>query len=392
MYRDIVEFSSRVVEVAYRDGSLEWNEDRGCWRGFRELREGRWVIRSWPCGVEERLPGPAGRLPRGVQYSGSWRGAVIDPAEAASRLWSVLEGFGLDGCNGELVASIGCYTRRVVHPGGEARHEYCLVDLLLGVVHEGVSVSERLGAVTLGELLTAPRLLEGMCEKARLASRSLRSLSPMEAGRWSVVLVGSAAASLIHELAHLLEGDARHLPLGARIAPENFRLRDEPSRSSSPYNHVFDDEGVVAASRTLVAMGEVRGYLGVSWRGAGEPGSARGLFHPPKAMHTVLVLDPGDWRDREIVEETRRGVLIETVHEAHVDEHGVITLVPELAWRIERGEITSALRVTRVRLRVSRELTSIDALGRRLWPRLSTEKSHVQVEYAPSIRLEAYVD
>ncbi len=392
MYRDVVEFSSRVAEVAYRDGSLEWNVDSGCWRGVRELRDGRWVIRSWPCSTGERLPEPAGRLPRGVQYAGAWRGAVLDVEEAASRLWGLLEGLSLGGCSAELVASIGCYARRIVHPSGEARHEYCLVDLLLGVVYGGVSVSDRLGAVSLGELLAAPRLLEGMCEKARLASRSLRSISPMEAGRWSVVLVGSAAASLIHELAHLLEGDARHLPLGARIAPEDFRLRDEPGRSGSPYSHVFDDEGVVAASRTLVAMGEVRGYLGVSWRGVGEPGSARGLFHPPKAMHTVLVLDPGDWRDGEIIEETRRGVLVETLHEAHVDEHGVITLVPELAWRIEHGEIVSALRVTRIRLRVSKELASIDALGRRLWPRLSTEKNHVQVEYAPSIRLEAYVD
>ncbi len=392
-YRDVVRLETRIVEAAYRDGSIEVNTDEGCWEGFR-VYDGVWRIRSWRCGQRGPLPEPSRGegLKDAVLYTGLYRSGVepLEPGEAERVAREAGEAGG--GCVTEVVVESVCMRRVVRHYEGEAVHEHCLLEASISVAGGGVGISDRV-PLTPAEARLLPRLVGVMCEKLKAAKRSFQRLSPLEAGRWSVILAGTAAGALIHEVAHALEGDwGPRLPKGAQIAPEEFNLVDEPGYSSAPYHHVFDDEGVVAVSRRLVTLGSVSEYLGVRWRGVGSPGSARGLFHPPKAMHTVLRLEPGDWRDGEIVEETRRGILVETVYEATLDEDGVITLKPELAWLVERGEVRGFIRVGRIRLRLARDLKTLDALGRRLWPRLSTEKGYYQVELAPSIRLQAYAD
>ncbi len=397
VYRDTVRLSARSVEAAYRGGSVEVNVDEGCWEGVRVYEKGSWRIRSAPCGRLGALPSPSRGegLADAVLYTGVYESGPSLPSPEELERVALEAGRAAEdaGCTGEAVIVALEGERRIRHYEGEAVHRYRVLDVTLAAVYRGVTVSDRLGVSDARELTLLPRIAASMCEKARLAARRLEALSPMESGRWSLILAGSAAGALIHEVAHLLAGDrGPRLQLGARIAPEEFNLRDEPGYAAAPYSQVFDDEGVVAAARRLVSLGEVSGYLGVRWRGVGRPGSARGLFTPPLAMHTVLILSPGDWREREIVEETRRGVLVETVAAAWVDESGVITMIPELAWLVKNGEVVAALRFSRVRLRVARELPSIDALGRRLWPRLGEEKKMLQTELAPTIRLNAYID
>ena len=397
VYRDLVRLSVRSVEVAYRAGRLEVNVDEGCWEGVRVYEKGSWRIRSAPCGRLGGKQGPARGegLAEAVLYTGVYESGprLPGPDELEKLVERVGGAVEEAGCTGEAIVVGLEGERRITHYEGDAIHRFRVIDVTLAAVHRGTVVSDRLGVTDARELTVLPRLAASMCEKARLAARRLEALSPMESGRWSVILAGSAAGALIHELAHLLAGDrGPRLQLGARIAPEEFNLRDEPGLRTAPYSHVFDDEGVVAAARRLVSLGEVSGYLGVRWRGVGRPGSARGLFTPPAAMHTVLVLSPGDWREGEIVEETRRGVIVETVAAAWVDETGVVTIIPELAWLVRNGEVVASLRFSRLRLRVARELQTIDALGRRLWPRLGEEKKMLQTELAPTIRLNAYID
>ncbi len=396
-YVDIVHYRHVVYEAAYRAGSVELNVDEGCWEGFRVYKSGSWRIRSAPCGKLRSKPRPSrgDGLRDAVLYAGVYEHRPI--RLEADELLGAVEASGAScsetGCTCEAILEYVEGERRIEHYEGEAIHRFSYLAATLGAVAGAATVSDTLPVSSEAELRLLPRIARVLCEKARMAARGLKRLSPMESGRWSVVLVGTAAAVLAHELAHLLAGDrGPRLPLGARIAPEELSMRDEPGYAQAPYHHVFDDEAVVAARRSLVALGEVRGYLGVRWRGVGEPGSARGLFQPPIAMHTVLVLEAGDWRDSEIVEETRRGVLVETVAEAWVDENGVITMIPELAWLVEGGEVVGALRFSRLRLRAQRELATIDALGRRLWARFAREKGQPLVELAPSIRLQAYVD
>ncbi|AEM38150.1 hypothetical protein Pyrfu_0278 [Pyrolobus fumarii 1A] len=392
-YRDRVYLRTRVAEAAYRLGSVELNVSEDCWEAVR-VYDGAWRIRSWRCDskpLKEPTPRGKGELKEAVLFTGRVEGAKIqlDPLE----LEAVIEEAGRSAkCPTEIVASLVCFEKRINHADGAAEYTHCYIDVIISIAYGRLSVSDRIATTDAQSLRLLPHIVERMCEKATLASKSLKSISPMDAGRWSVILAGSAAGSLIHEIGHALEGDwGARLPTGAQIAPESFSLRDEPYNTLAPYNHPFDDEAVVAASRTLVHMGVVKEHLGTRWSASGKPGSARGLFHPPKALHAVLVLSTGDWREQEIIEETRRGVLVETVHSAFLDNN-VVTIIPELAWLVDHGEIVSAIRLNRIRLRLGKELMTIDALGRQLWTRFTTEKGHPQVELAPTIRLQAYVD
>ncbi len=392
-YRDIVRLETRVVEAAFREGSVELNVDESCWEGFRVYNDYAWRIRSWRCGAAKTPePSGGGNLKDAILYTGFYESGVgeLEPEEV-ERI-AVEAGEAAGNCTTEVIVENVCIRRSIVHYEGEAVHKHCLLEANISVTGGGVSISDRV-ALAPQEARLLPRLVENMCEKLRAAQRSFQRLSPLDTGRWSIILAGTAAGALVHEVSHALEGDwGPRLPRNLVIAPEEFNMLDEPGYKGAPYHHVFDDEGVVAIARRLITLGRVNDYLGVRWRGVGAPGSARGLFHPPKAMHTVLRVEPGDWRDSEIVEETRRGILVETVYEALLDTDGVIEVKPELAWLVDHGEVRGFIRVSRIRLRIARDMKSIDALGRRLWPRLSTEKGYYQLELAPTIRLQAYVD
>lgn len=101
---------------------------------------------------------------------------------------------------------------------------------------------------------------------------------------------------------------------------------------------------------------------------------------------------PGDWKFRELLEETRRGIMVSRIVEAFVDENRLITLIPEDGWLVERGNIVTPLRFSRIRIRVPHETRTIDARTRDTWLRVSSEKSSIMAEASPAIRITGFVD
>ena len=414
LYMDRIVYRERVWEAAWRRGSFEFNESSGGARGVRIATPRGWIVVSGPRTAEwreleekaERLAGSARGKPR-LAEARLFRGRSLlakppsNPEEDLLTL--ILRAGGLleeKGLSGEVVAMLVDSSRTIEHPEGEARERSIYTELY--VYAELQDGSRRAVGSASTAWLGGPgelkgRELEELVERA--ARRAVytfkaRALTPFEAGRHEVILGSEAAAAFFHELTHLLEADQpEHLRPGTRVSNLSITLRDDPFTPGSPASRLFDDQAVTTSRRVLVEDGVVVGLLHTRDTAAlipGRPGSARGLFHAPKAMHTNLIVSPGDWSEKEMVEETRKGILIDGVVSAEFSS-GTVRIVPEEAWRIEKGEVKHPLRVAEVKLPLVKSLVTLTAMGKKLRRRHSYEKKHVTVEATPWVKLQAYV-
>jgi len=397
-YMDTVSYTIHVVDAAWRLGSVEVNSYRYGSIAQR-VYNGAWIITSAPR-VEElgeltvHTPVYRGRgcLAEARMYHGraciGGEGGVEDVVRLVERV--VGEG------DVELVASMYHVRRAIRWPrGGEAVEDkrFTVVTLAAAAGRGAVSASVGfLGAPRSEHVVALRRIVEELKYRASLQAKA-GMLNPLASGRWDVILTRDASAALLHEIGHCLQAsNPSKLPRGARLH-EELTIIDDPFYPGSPAARLFDDEGVEARRKTLVEDGVVREWLETretACRTGGRPGNAVGLFHRPFPGWSTLVMKQGDWREDEVLEETRRGIMVDSVAEAWLDDKGVITIVPESAWYVERGSLTP-LRVSRVRVRL-RDLSSIDAIGRRRWLRVGLEKGYVVAEAAPTVRLKAYVD
>ncbi len=396
-YRDTVFQSVHVIDAAWRLGSVEVSSYRYSSLAQR-LYNGAWIIMSAP-GLEElgelAVHTPVyhggGCLAEAPLYQGHARLGREGGVEDVVRLVESVVGEG----DVELVASLYHVKRGIRRRGGDAVEEKYFTVVDAAVAGPGGAVSARvgfLGSPGPEHSVALRMIIRELKHRASMAAKAAR-LNPLASGKWDVILSRDAASTLLHEIGHSLQASSTtKLPLGARIH-EELSILDDPFYPGSPASRFFDDEGVEARRKTLVEDGVVREWLETretACRTRGRPGNAIGLFHRPFPGWTTLCMSAGDWREDEILEETRRGIMVDSVAEAWIDEKRVITMIPETAWYVERGS-TVPLRVSRIRIRM-RDLRSIDALGRRRWLRVSMEKGYVTAEAAPTIRLKAYVD
>ncbi|MET1102021.1 MAG: metallopeptidase TldD-related protein [Pyrodictiaceae archaeon] len=402
-YRDKVSLYVEVVEASLRPGSIEVNADRREYRGERVYRGG-WLIYSSPPPLSlstRSLPSPPrgyskglaeARLFHGRSFIGEYRRVSGEEvAEIASGLASMVT-----KCDPEIVVTFVHEVRSIHHEEGSAIEDKNYTDIIMAVNCHGYALSERIGLLgtpTKSHINLLSRVIGELEEGSLIYARYAKALSPMERGRWQVILRRSAAAALLHEIGHCLEATRCRLTPGTRIH-NTLKIYDDPFYYQSPAQRAFDDEAVASFRRTLVEDGVVVDLLHTRETAAiagSRPGNAQGLFHRPIPGHSTLVMGAGDWGDREIIEETKRGILVNQVLEATVDPTGLITIYPEDAWLVERGEVRGALRVTRIRLFV-KTLATIDAISKTHWLRVSSEKGNLVAEASPSIRLQAYID
>ena len=409
-YQDRVSYYVEVAEIALRPGSVETNRYRSEYYGARYYEKGVWYISSSSTGLRLAWKGPlrtAWRprpLSKGLAEApmfqgntrlGEYRELDEDTVREYVETIGSLEG---DGCRLESVATFVHESRSITHPQGIAREEKNYTDVLVAAKCGKASLSARigfLGSLDSQRLRSIASITENLVYDT-MAYRGARSLSPMATGKWHVILSGDAAGALLHELGHLLEaGTPGSLSRGEIIGPRQLSIVDDPFYYDSPAQRFFDDEGVEARRKALVDEGIVVGRLNTRETAAetGErPGDSHGLFHRPVPGHTTLVMAPGDWKFRELLEETRRGIMVSRIVKAFVDENRLITLIPEDGWLVERGNIVTPLRFSRIRIRVPHETRTIDARTRDTWLRVSSEKSSIMAEASPAIRITGFVD
>jgi TldD protein len=114
----------------------------------------------------------------------------------------------------------------------------------------------------------------------------------------------------------------------------------------------YDDEGVPAKKQYLVKDGIFTGY-----QSSRETAAQIGLNESSAGMRAVkpidlpiirmnnIYLEPGDWKAKEIIEDTKDGVLMRTTTLWSVDQMRLnFQFGCEIGWIIKNGELTKVIR------------------------------------------------
>mgnify|MGYP000707541403 CR=1 FL=1 len=219
-----------------------------------------------------------------------------------------------------------------------------------------------------------------------------RKLNPAYLGKWPVVLTGNAAPVFYHELIHLLQGDE---PVKLRIGTMLYRELNivEDPFYPGPLQRFFDDELYPAWRRRLVEKGVVVDYLHTrtTLTPGSKPGNARGLFTRSKPLHHQLIVGKGDWNFDEMLEESKRCIIVRNIVEAHLSGD-YIRIIPEEAWVYEKKrDSTTPVKIYEIAVPLSKLGEVIVGLGRTLHERASFEKNHLVYEVAPDTLIEARI-
>lgn len=320
-----------------------------------------------------------------------------DPVEMLKSASSVCQELTDASC--EVILNVREIERNIDRFGDVASERKVIIEVITGVVIRTPRVSSAsahmsfVGDLSLLRESQIENLIKSCYERAKAMAKS-KPLNPLAAGKADVILKPDLAAALFHEVSHLLEGDAiNHLRIGTQIGPPELDIIDDPRYVSAASIRLFDDEGVVTHRRTLVESGvvvDLHHTRSTAHILGSTPGSAHGLFHIPRPFHTVLIVKPGDWKDDEIVEETKRGFIAEGLMEAST-QGTYIRIVPESVWYVEGGELKEPVRISAIKIPLTK-IKTISAMSRSLGTRIAYEKGHLVSEIAPTIRLQAYIE
>lgn len=416
IYIDRVRYQEVVTQIAYRDGSIEINNLTANVLGARVNKSGCWYIVSRQ-GIDANLSdlekralslardGVCGDFSEAELFKGSVEiGKEFPSEEEVVKLITELcqEIKASYNVKCEVVVGMHHRMRTISREGGDdAKESKKFVDIEIGLI----------GTTTYGQNIFASSHSAFVAWSANSIARNIdslfrdtisrigksikvKALKPYEVGKSQIILGNEAAAALIHEISHMLNPLYPHSIriVGSKLFPDEFSLYDEPNTHDTPAIRFFDDEGVATRKRVLVENGVIRDLHHTRTTAksfSSEPGSAHGLFTNPVPFHTTLVLASGDWGEREMVEETKRGFLIDGISIAMLEE-GYIRIVPQTSFLIENGEMVESIKIREVRVPLQ-ALKTINAISKNPRARVSEEKGWIVSEIAPQIRLEGFV-
>ncbi len=421
-YADAIIYEVEQYEQAFRGGSIESNEARSIVYGVRVIVEGRMGIASSTAPNEDRLVRSAikaaslGMRVRGLAGGRMARGSYKFPeaqsitdnfyeeipdyivsftSEVEERLSEVVK-------YTEVIVTASKVRRFIVSSEGtNAYEEKPIVDFVASTLVRG---SREVSSIAVGGtggleviLSYSPKKLANQLARRSSSGVIAKRLNPVYRGfSFPVIFNGKAAAALIHEaVGHPLEADTaiergRPIRVGVKMASRDLTVIDDPLIPGGYGSYFFDDEGVVARRKTLVEDGVIVNLIHNRWSahiyGVEPLGNGRGLFYPPKALMSNIKVKPRDWKLQEMIEETRLGFLVNDAVRAELI-NGFISLIPEDAWLIERGEVKEPVNLREVRLSTFKALNKIDAVGRAVDSRFTVEKGQPIGEYSPPIRI-----
>jgi predicted Zn-dependent protease len=408
--RDTVITRESVEEAFISGDSTSFNSLRAEVLGCRKLVGGCWAVRSCQgCSELPRLCEEAESLARTLNparcpvpedfevefYSGRVNlGAPVDLENLVRPLVELCGEYSTSGYEVTAILRVRKLLREIRgEASGEATEGREVIEISVGVKYgaERPSYGSSDYVVLAGVGKEVEKVVENLL---RLARDRARRLGIAEVGRAEVILIREAAPALFHEVSHLLQGDLGTPLLGRGIFDhEKIYVYDSPGDVAKPSVRFFDDEGVVTRRRWLVEGGAVvdlHHTIRTAYVAKSSPGSAHGLFHRPRPLHTSLVVGGGDWREEELVEETKKGLLIDGIAAAFLEE-GVIRIVPQVAYRIEGGEVREPVVVRAVKIPLARPIRVL-GLGRGEYLRFSYEDFAFTTEAAPPLKIEAYIE
>ena len=249
-------------------------------------------------------------------------------------------------------------------------------------------VAERAGVLQTGQaVLGGLQGYELLCDSRPMAAAraaAARALAKFDApkaqaGEMPVVISSAAGGTLIHEaIGHSLEADlvlegtspAYQGKLGARVAPENITVIDDPSLPCARGSFGFDDEGVPARPTVLVRDGILVDYLydRVTAFKDSRPSNGHGRresFHcRPIPRMSNLYIAPGGDDPAEILRGLKAGLFVTRMGGGQVNTAtGEFVFEVEEGYRVEDGVIRHLVRDANLMGVGSEVLRAIDRVG-----------------------------
>ncbi|MCS7109496.1 MAG: TldD/PmbA family protein [Candidatus Micrarchaeota archaeon] len=158
--------------------------------------------------------------------------------------------------------------------------------------------------------------------------------------------------------------------IGTRIGSDIVNVADDPTISDSFGYYLYDDEGVRARRKMLIKNGIINEFLHNRQTAAKfkmkSNGSARASqfnLEPIIRMSNTVVL-PGDWKEDEIIKETKYGIYIKSFMEWNIDDKRLNQKYKaNEAYLIENGKITKPLKQPSIEITTPALWSSVDAVA-----------------------------
>lgn len=230
--------------------------------------------------------------------------------------------------------------------------------------------------ITGGWELFKKRTPESMVEKATSTSLGLLNAKHPKGGEAVVILDPALVGLLSHEaVGHTTEADLvlggsiTKDKIGQEVASEYITLIDSGKIQASGWVPV-DDEGVECRDVALIENGVLTGFLHnretASIMGVEPTGNARAWeydFEPIIRMRNTYI-EKGEWKEEEIIEDTKRGYILKGADTGHADANAQFVFETKEAYAVENGEVKELLRGVIITGNAFHVLKSVDAVGR----------------------------
>ncbi len=207
----------------------------------------------------------------------------------------------------------------------------------------------------------------------------LLSAKAAPSGVFDVVADPELTGVFVHEaFGHASEADAFTAKntvledkLGKKVGNESVNLSDDPTIPGLRGSFEYDSEGTKTRKRHLVVNGvlnEILHSLETAARLGLEPnGAARaqdyGYMPIPRMSNTFM--EPGDWTKEEIIEDTKKGILMAGFEYGYVEPAvGQFMFKSWNGWIIEKGELKTPIRDAALAGIILEVLNKINAIGK----------------------------
>lgn len=236
---------------------------------------------------------------------------------------------------------------------------------------------ESVGATGGFEALRGDFSPEAVAEKAYERAKLHLEASPPPAGEMAVITRPDLTGVFAHEsFGHLTEADHVYTGasplqgrLGEEIASEHVTIVDAGWDERGGIRLLADDEGVATRRTVLVERGVLKSYLHSRETAAEmgmEPtgnGRAQDYSHDPIVRMRNTFFEAGDWSEEEIVEETRRGLILDMPAGGQVQLDGTFTFNAMLGYLVENGERVKPVRDVVLAGNILEMLRYVDAVA-----------------------------
>jgi TldD protein len=214
-----------------------------------------------------------------------------------------------------------------------------------------------------------------MVEKAVSTAGTLLHAAYPKGGTSTVILDPGLVGLLCHEaVGHTMEADlalsgaVTKDKVGEKVASEYVTMKDSGDIKAGGWIPV-DDEGVKCTEVTLIKKGMLQRFLHnreTAYIMDAEPtGNARAWefdYEPLIRMRNTYI-EPGDWKEEEIVEETKSGYLLKGAGSGQADVNAEFMFEVKEAYTIHNGELGDLLRSATMTGNAFEVLKTVDAVG-----------------------------